>query len=257
MELINNILQPFWASKFKSNIFCGFTLAQMGNMALTRESLNGKTTSFNKEQILKINKAEDFSIFSPLQTHSNEYIEVFPNIANKGRYSKDDALEGDACVTESTNIMLLTTWADCIPVLLYSPKNNIIAAIHSGWKGTYKQIINNVVSYFNKKQTPFEHIYAAIGPGIKKCCYQVSEDFLDFFPTSNDLLFEKRGGKLFFDLSYCVYLQLLECGIKKENIDYSEYCTCCNESPLFSSYRREKDLFQGQAAFIGMRKKYE
>jgi YfiH family protein len=174
MELINNILQPFWASKFKSNIFCGFTLAHMGNMALTRESLNGKTTSFNKEQILKINKAEDFSIFSPLQTHSNEYIEVFPNIANKGRYSKEDALEGDACVTESTNIMLLTTWADCIPVLLYSPKNNIIAAIQSGWKGTYTQIINNVVSYFNKKQTPFEHIYAAIGPGIKKCCYQVS-----------------------------------------------------------------------------------
>ena len=116
--------------------------------------------------------------------------------------------------------------------------------------------MNNVLSYFHKKQTNFEQLYAAVGPGIKKCCYQVSDDFLDYFPLYKDKLFQYKNEKLYFDLSYCVYLQLIECGIKQENIDYSEYCTCCNESPLFSSFRREKDLFQGQAAFIGMRKKY-
>ena len=256
MIIKDSYLQPFWSEKFADYICCGFTLAQMGNMALTRESLNGKTTSFNKKQILKEVKADDFSLFSPLQTHSNEFIEVLPHIKDCGRYGKEDAIEGDAAITENTKMMLLTTWADCIPVILYSPENNIVATIHSGWKGTYKQIVNNVLSYFHKKQTNFEQLYAAVGPGIKKCCYQVSDDFLDYFPLYKDKLFQYKNEKLYFDLSYCVYLQLIECGIKQENIDYSEYCTCCNESPLFSSFRREKDLFQGQAAFIGMRKKY-
>ena len=85
--------------------------------------------------------------------------------------------------------MLLTTWADCIPVILYSPGNNIVATIHSGWKGTYKQIINNVLSFFHKKGTNFEQLYAAVGPGIKKCCYEVGDDFLHYFTESQNILF--------------------------------------------------------------------
>ncbi len=252
----NDCLLPFWADKFSDYIFCGFTSAQMGNMALTRDSLNGKSTSFNKEEILKKFKVDDFSIFSPLQTHSSDFIEVLPDIANCGRYGKENTPEADAAVTEYTGIMLLTTWADCIPVILYSPENNIVAAVHSGWKGTYKQVINNVLSFFHKKGTNFEQVYAAVGPGIKKCCYQVSDDFLNYFPDSNNDFFEQREGKLFFDLSYYVYSQLIKCGVTKENIDFSPYCTCCNDNPRFSSYRREGNLFQGQAAFIGMKKKY-
>ena len=250
-------LQPFWADLFNHYIFCGFTLPSMGNMALTRESLNGHTTNYNKEKILTMLEAKDFSLFSPLQTHSADYIEVLPDISNCGRYTKNDALEGDAAITENEKIMLLTTWADCIPVILYSPGNNIVATIHSGWKGTYKQIINNVLSFFHKKGTNFEQLYAAVGPGIKKCCYEVGDDFLNYFNKFQNVLFERRKDKLFFDLSYCVYLQLIECGVKESNIDYCSYCTCCNEEPIFSSYRREKNLFQGQAAFIGMKKKYE
>ena len=45
-------LQPFWADLFNHYIFCGFTLPSMGNMALTRESLNGHSTNYNKEKIL-------------------------------------------------------------------------------------------------------------------------------------------------------------------------------------------------------------
>lgn len=254
---MNDCLQPFWADIFSDHIFCGFTSAKMSNMALTRQSLNGKTTSFNKEEILKKFKADNFSIFSPLQTHSSDYAEVFPAISNCGRNGKENALEADAAVTEYTGVMLLTTWADCIPVILYSPENNIIAAVHSGWKGTYKQIINNVLCFFNKKKTNFEQIYAAVGPGIKKCCYNVSHDFLNYFPDEENNFFEQRNGKLFFDLSFYVYSQLIKCGLKKENIDFSSYCTCCNTEPRFSSYRREGNLFQGQAAFIGMKKKYE
>lgn len=255
MYLLNDCLLPFWADKFGDYIFCGFTTAKMGNMALTRQSLNGKTTSYNKEEILKKFKADGFSLFSPLQTHSSDYVEVLPDIANCGRYGKENAIEADAAVTECTGIMLLTTWADCIPVLLYSPENNIIAAVHSGWKGTYKQIINNVMSFFNKKKTNLEQVYAAVGPGIKKCCYHVSDDFLNYFPDKENIFFEQREGKLFFDLSAYVYSQLLKCGLKKENIDFSPYCTCCNEESRFSSYRREGNLFQGQGAFIGMKNK--
>ena len=169
---------------------------------------------------------------------------------NYDGYSLDKIIYDGVTVWEALNNSMLQDFE-----YNYDSTNRI--AFLTGWKGTYKQIINNVLSFFHKKGTNFEQLYAAVGPGIKKCCYEVGDDFLHYFTESQNILFERRKDKLFFDLSYCVYLQLIECGVKESNIDYCSYCTCCNEEPIFSSYRREKNLFQGQAAFIGMKKKYE
>ena len=43
------------------------------------------------------------------------------------------------------NIPIGILTADCVPILICDERKNLIAAIHAGWKGAYKDIINKVI----------------------------------------------------------------------------------------------------------------
>ena len=58
--------------------------------------------------------------------------------------------------------------ADCVPLLLYDSKEKIIAAIHAGWKGAFKGIINNVIKFMLKKGCETKNITVSIGPTLVK-----------------------------------------------------------------------------------------
>lgn len=253
MEETEFYLSPDWASQFPE-VVCGFTKKKIGNLAHTRMSIiSGKTTAENKQFLKDVLNIKDFAIFSPLQVHSNEVAIVNEDIRNKGEFSKDDAIQSDACLTMSKNILLLTTWADCVPVILYEFNKKIVASVHSGWKSTYKQIVPNVIDKIVNSGGRIENIYAAVGPAIKKCCYEVGSEFEKYFGEYPES-FRYDKDKVFFDPSLTVYKQLISKGIKKEKIEYFDYCTCCSSKPDFFSYRKDKDLFEGQGAFIGMHK---
>jgi copper oxidase (laccase) domain-containing protein len=53
----------------------------------------------------------------------------------------------------------------------------MIAAIHAGWKGAFKGIINKVIKFMIKKGCKLENITAVIGPSISQKNYEVKEDF--------------------------------------------------------------------------------
>ena len=52
----------------------------------------------------------------------------------------DPALPGefpaDGLVTDQPGVCLTIFSGDCIPILLYDPHRNVIAAVHAGWRGT-------------------------------------------------------------------------------------------------------------------------
>ena len=56
--------------------------------------------------------------------------------------------------------------ADCAPILLYDKNKKMIAAIHAGWRGAYKDIIKKVIHFMIKKGCTSKNITAAIGPCI-------------------------------------------------------------------------------------------
>ena len=85
------------------------------------------------EKIKKMNCKKE-ALITLNQKHSNHV--VFFDTPN----SIKNKLSGDAIVTKITNVGIGILTADCIPILLYDPKNNIIGCIHSGWKGAYKKI---------------------------------------------------------------------------------------------------------------------
>jgi len=144
----------------------------------------------------------------------------------------------DALITNQKNIMLTILTADCVPILLFDPKQKVIAAIHAGWKGTEQQIAPKTVK---KMQKEFDcnpkDIIAGVAPSIGKCCYEVDWNVAKHFKNIENA-YDKKGEKQMLDLPHINKLQLLQAGLIEEHIEMSNICTACNVDNYFS-YRKE------------------
>ena len=132
--------------------------------------------------------------------------------------------------------------ADCVPVLLYENKKNIISAIHAGWKGAYKEIVNKVINFMVIKGCKRKNIIAAIGPCITKKNYRVKDDFKRKFLKKNQknkIYFNKIKDIIYFNLPKFVKSQLKLNKIKK--IDTINIDTFDKKNNFFSA-RRSKSL---------------
>jgi YfiH family protein len=172
------------------------------------------------------------------QTHSAN-IHIVKEPQTQGWKSQEDAIENcDALITHQTNIMLTILTADCVPILLFDPKHNVISTIHAGWKGTQQAIALKTVE---KMKETFgcnpEDILAGIAPSIGKCCYEVDWNVAKHFEQIENA-YENKGEKQMLDLPHINRLQLLEAGLKSENIEMSNICTACEVDNYFS-YRKE------------------
>ncbi|MCX7909938.1 MAG: peptidoglycan editing factor PgeF [Ignavibacteria bacterium] len=158
--------------------------------------------------------------------------------------------EGDALITKEKGKVLVVKIADCAGILVYDPRNQVIAAIHSGWRGSSKRItfktINLLVKEFgtNPKDAL---VYVSPVPSVLK--YEVGEEVAKLFPRTT---IKTSNGKYFFDNKKEILFQLLECGVKEENIEISPLCTISNVN--LHSYRRDREKSGRMACFIGMRK---
>ena len=179
------------------------------------------------------------------QQHTTNFIEVKLEDGGKGMYTRDDAFCGyDAMYTRDKNLWLWTFHADCTPVLLYCKKQKIVAAIHSGWKGTVNEITAKVTSHLiqNENVDPKE-IYAYIGPSINQENFEAKDDIIDLvkqmsFDTSSFYTLKDDGAYL-LNSKGLTKQQLLNLGVLEENITVSPMCTIQNND-LFFSYRTEK-----------------
>jgi YfiH family protein len=255
VDIHENLLIPGWANGDRS-VTAGFTTPAFGNQALTRPSVSsGSSTRENRQLLADTTGFAMGSLISPHQVHGNRVLVVSVSDRGKGAMSLDDARKGDALVTMTPGILLIVSWADCIPVILYDSNQGICAAVHSGWKGTAGSIVIRTIEEMIKLGGDPATIRAAAGPGIRGCCYSVGEELLE--PLSAAGLtgfFQTRNDKLYFDLAAAVYYQLQKGGIVAGNIDWPGICTSCSSDPVLFSCRRDgKDKFEGQAAFIGMK----
>ena len=142
---------------------------------------------------------------------------------------------GDALVTDAAGRFLTIQLADCQSILLYDGTRQVIANIHSGWRGSIRNIAGQTVTAMRKHfNCDPAHLVAGIGPSLGPCCaefihsrkeiperlwpYKLANDHFDFWAISRD--------------------QLTDAGVPIENVEISNLCTCCNTA-LFFSYRGE------------------
>ena len=167
------------------------------------------------------------------QTHSQKYIYI--NNSNK---IKSKRVKADAIITNQKKLPIAILTADCVPILIYDDALKIIAAIHAGWRGAYKGIINNVIKFMIKKGSKIENIHAAIGPSISQKNYNVKRDFLKKFlkkNKKNKVFFKKRKNLIYFNLPKYVKSQLIS--NKISNIDHINIDTYDYKNNFFSARR--------------------
>ena len=140
--------------------------------------------------------------------------------------------------------------ADCVPVLLCDRKASVVAAIHSGWKGTVADIAGRTVEILRNAGADPRDLLAAIGPCIEVDAFEVGEEVAVQF----DERFVARTGyaKPHVDLVACVRAQLEGAGVPANQIERVGACTHAF-ADLYFSYRRDGAGIGQQLSFIGLR----
>ena len=180
----------------------------------------------------KFNK-DSKDIFLLNQTHSNKFVYI-----NKNFNFNKRKIKADAIITDQKQIPIGVLTADCVPILLYDCKKNMIAAIHAGWKGAYKGIINKVIKFMLKKGCKIKNIITAIGPCISQDNYNVKIDFKKKFlkkDKKNKVFFKKNKDMIYFNLPNYVKNQLKL--NKISNIDMKNIDTFDKKNNFFSARR--------------------
>ena len=167
----------------------------------------------------------------------------------------------DGLITESLGQILVIKTADCLPILMYDPGQKKVAAIHAGRKGLLKGIIENTIEALDSQPSS---LIVGIGPHIRRCCYYLKERDQDFILHSQWKKYtEKRGEKLYFDLTQIALDKFLDFGIKQENIEDCGICTFCQAERFFSArrkesepdfYKKENEKFPCFGSFVSLRK---
>ena len=151
----------------------------------------------------------------------------------------DREAEGDGLVTNQIGLSIGIRTADCVPLLILDSTTRAVAAVHAGWRGTASGIARRAVERLQASYDSLPgELYAAIGPCIRACCYQVGEEVAARFAGAGDVLQPDGPGKYRLDLAAANRLQLEESGLKPDHVFDCQLCTCCLADRFFS-YRRE------------------
>ena len=195
-----------------------------------------KNIQRNLQLVAKKMRVKSENLVLMHQTHSNKVIEV-----KKINYKKK--IYADAMITKMRGVSLGVLTADCVPIILYDSKNQIVGCIHAGWKGAFKDIIKNTI-YKIKKISLNSKIYASVGPCIGFKSYEVNVKFYKKFiskSTKNKIYFSHKSKlKKLFNLRKFVTDKLKKCKVNVDQVNHDTFI----EKNKFFSYRRSCKLKQ-------------
>lgn len=203
-----------------------------------------ETISQNRERFFGELGIEQTALVHANQVHSANV----QHVSQPGLYPATDAF-----VTNTPGLFLVISVADCMPVMIYDPANNAIANIHSGWRGSQKNIAGRAVELMKEKfsSNPAELI-VFMGPAISQKNFEVDKDVADLFPAEYVIAKPGSEGKFLIDTGNMVYENLLKEGVKAGNIERSVVCTFSETT--MHSYRRDKQLSGRMFAVLGIKK---
>lgn len=197
------------------------------------------------------------NLVTPKQTHTDSVKCI----------DKVDAIQDlygiDGLITDKENIVLSTKNADCILFLIYDPVKKVIANVHSGWRGTFKKILEKaIMKMVTNYGSKAEDIICCICPSIRRCHFEVDEDVMNlcediFSFTGKTKEFIEKGEikegkqKYYIDTVKINEILLKNLGVKEENIIDSNLCSMCHSDKI-SSCRVEGKTFTRCTAIISL-----
>ncbi len=208
----------------------------------------------NRRRVLATAGLAGSPVLAPRQTHSADVATYRPGDA----IPRGQVFDGDGLITDARGPALMVLAADCVPVLLWDPARQVIAAVHAGWRGTAGGIAARAVRVMGEVfGCRAEDIRAALGPAIHRCCYEVGPEVVAAVaavtPLAPHALADgKRDGKAMMDLPAANAAQLAGTGVPAAQIDTLPHCTACQVDRFFS-HRRERGRTGRAGAVIALR----
>ena len=198
--------------------------------------------------------------FSPEQTvftkqeHTDLLRRVGKTDCGTGIFREPDYV-ADGIYTNEPGVALVCFSADCTPILLCDPVRGVVAAVHSGWRGTAQGIVYKAAERLRQEfGCEPENLRAAIGPCIGGCCFEVGAEVPDAMRralgAAAEPAIEVRGEKFHVDLKMLNRIWLNLAGVK--TVDVSEECTMCRPDRFWSHRVTGGD--RGSLAAVIMRK---
>ncbi len=208
MHLIEKDYCYIFDSFFPASVVAGFT----------KNNLDGKLPADMKKAVSFLKK--DLPLCYMRQVHGSKII----------RSDHEGVHEADALFTEERELALVVRTADCMPVILCSQDPDTVGVVHMGWRSARDGILDKIGADLSSFK-------AVAGISLRKCCYEVGEDFLGV--ESFKPFIEARSGRLYFDPVAFARESLMRLGLKKENFLDLGICSYCSISGFFS-HRRTK-----------------
>ncbi len=224
----------------------GVSKGSFSSFNLGNFSEDDTTTIYQNRNILARMWHKDQSDFIvPHQTHGTNVRTIDQTFLERSPFEKNKLLYGvDALITQEKGLFLCVTTADCVPILLYDTKNQAIATIHAGWRGTVGRIVEKTINeMMNNYHTSPHNIIAGIGPAISMKNYEIGENVkIEFskqqFDLSTTSCRKSTSSHIHIDLKEINRLELIRLGIPENRIEKTDLCTYEN-SDLFFSARRQ------------------
>lgn len=175
------------------------------------------------------------------QTHTTNVLRVTREHAGMGFTVTRNFHDVDGFVTDVPGLMLVTAYADCVPLYFADPKNKAIGLSHSGWRGTVGRMGEKTLKAMNKAfGTQPQDVIAAIGPSICGDCFEVGPEVVEEFAKTfskkkmEAICHAGRNDRSYLDLWRANRIILEEAGVQPQNISVTNICTRCNPDLLYS-----------------------
>jgi YfiH family protein len=181
------------------------------------------------------------------QVHGTKIVRVGAKRAGAGFEPGSPPVgRADGMTTSSERLPMAIQTADCMPLVLASSEEPLVAIVHAGWRGFAGGIVDTAAALFADPKG----VRAAIGPTIGPDHYEVGEDVALAVSagSSAGAVTETRDGKLFLDLPGTAKRILRAAGVTR--VEDTGVCTAC-EPKRFFSHRR--DGVTGRQVAIAMR----
>ncbi len=170
------------------------------------------------------------------QTHTACVRRVTEEDAGKGVTRPRDYTDVDGLVTNVPGLVLVTQFADCVPLYFVDPVRRAIGLSHSGWIGTVQRMGQATVRRMQEEfgTDPADLIFA------------------EFPSCGEEILQPGAAGRYQLNLWEANRRILMEAGVPGPQISVTGLCTCCNRKLLFS-HRATQGKRGNLAAFLGLK----
>ncbi|HTF17447.1 MAG TPA: peptidoglycan editing factor PgeF [Chryseolinea sp.] len=196
----------------------------------------------NRRLLAEAMRVDEQALFLPSQVHKTHIVHVSPST------TKEELTETDALITTHPDVCIAVMSADCVPIILYDAKNKVVAAVHSGWRGTVARILEKTLNEMHDRYgTIGADVFAGIGPSVSQESYEVGLEVITAvqasFDAHGELLVHTLPQKAKLDLWNANRQQLLEFDVPDGHIEVSNLCTVIHNHAFFSARKGDAGRF--------------